>query len=286
MAEIRKKSDKTKKKRWIPILTPASFRKQVIGDTLVSEGQDITGKPVKVNLNTLITESRSKNVSLTFTITHLEGSNAQTTITGYEVQSSSFRRFVRKGKARIDDSFTVISKDNKVVRVKPFLLVANTIPNRTTTDLRAKAAEVIIERLKKESYEQFILSLIRQDIQKELKSALKKIFPARVCEIRAALLEGDADEKAKLTAEKEAKMRIRKQKAASEEDAAEEESEKAQPLAKAKYSGKGAPQDADDADAPDRAYTGEGSEDFSESGGDLGDDTNTEEEPIDAEDKT
>ncbi len=123
MAEEKaKKESRVKKKKWIQVLAPKSFRNEVIGEVYAFEAQSLIGRVVTVNLMSLTGDMKKQNTNLKFVINAVEGGKAITELDGYHLIPASIRRLVRRGKKRIDISFTCLTSDKKKVRMKSLFI--------------------------------------------------------------------------------------------------------------------------------------------------------------------
>jgi len=172
------------KKKWIKVVALRPFNEQFIGETFVSETQDAIGRKIRLSLMNLTNNPKNQNVTIRFEITkkHAEGVGAE--MTGYNLVASSVKRFVRRGCNRIDESYLFRTSDNKKVRIKPFILTRSLTKGSVLKAMRKAVKEFLSNNVQKSNYEKFVNDLLYHKLQKELRDHLKKIYPARVCEIR------------------------------------------------------------------------------------------------------
>ena len=100
-----------------------------------------------------------------------------------ELINSYVRRLSRGGTDYAEDSFLAECKDNRI-RVKPLIIARNRVSNRVLKGLREKAKEEIIHYAKSKTFEEIMLGVINNKLQKELMPKLKKIYPVAVYEIK------------------------------------------------------------------------------------------------------
>jgi len=173
-----------KKKIWFTIIAPKSFREVVLGETPAFDGQDIIGKIVKVNLMNIVRDPKKQNTNILFKITNVEGTQARTTIYGYEIIPSSIKRLVKRRRGKIDDSFVCETKDKMLIGIKPMVITNGRTQNTVLTNIRKKIRHVASKYLLTLTYEQFINELISGRFQGKLKEEIKKVYPARIIEIK------------------------------------------------------------------------------------------------------
>lgn len=137
MAEEKsKEGTKVKKQKWVQILAPKSFNNEIIGEIYASEIRSLVGRVVTVNLMTLSKDIKNQNANLRFVITQVEGGKGITELDGYYLIPASVRRLVRRGKKRIDLSFTCKTSDNKNVRIKPLIIPRTKVKSSVSAELR------------------------------------------------------------------------------------------------------------------------------------------------------
>ena len=100
------------------------------------------------------------------------------------------RRMMRKGTNYVEDSFSLQSKNSKL-RIKPFMITRRKVSRSVRKILREKAKEELTKYVAEKNTEDVFEDVIRNDLQKRLSLALKKIYPLSLCEIRILKVEGD-----------------------------------------------------------------------------------------------
>lgn len=193
--EKEKTAVKIKKKNWYEIVAPKIFDERIIGETTVTEPSKLIGKPVLLNLMVLTNDPKKQNISVKFIVDSVQDNRAITKFTGYYLNSSSLRRFMRKAATRIDDSFIAETADNINIRIKPFLLTRRDVTGSVSTNIRRLARSLIIKQIKKNTYEKLIIAIVTNKFQRSLSMAIKKIYPLRASEIREMYIEKDKKQK-------------------------------------------------------------------------------------------
>jgi len=220
MAEEKSKEGaKVKKQKWVQILAPKSFNNEIIGEIYTSEIKSLIGRVVTVNLMTLSKDIKNQNANLRFVITHAEGGKGITELDGYYLIPASVRRLVRRGKKRIDLSFTCKTSDNKNVRIKPLIIPRTKVKSSVSAELRRAIISYCLEQLSKMTFENVIRELINSRLQKALKDSLKKIYPVRILEVSAFYIEKEK----KPFEEKKAEAEIKEEEVKGEEEPTEKE---------------------------------------------------------------
>ncbi len=187
MAEVKKQArviDSWKAKKWYKLISPQLFGQMQIGDTLGLEDAQLIGKTVTVSLMTITGDVKKQSTNATFEVTDVKSGSAQTKLTKLEIAPSSIRRMIRKGKERIDMSLVCATKDNVIVRVKPFLVTKGKAGNSVLTNMRAMADALVRVEASKVTFENLAHSILTNQLQRGMKQRLNKIYPLKTVEIR------------------------------------------------------------------------------------------------------
>lgn len=186
MAKAKKRVSKVSKikKEWYPILAPAAFNDQVIGETLVGDANKSLGKTVSANLSNLTGNMRKQNIHITFLVNSIKDKKALTETIGYKVIPSSLKRMVRRGKNKVETNITAKTADNKDLLFKLIIITNKLTYLSVQTSLRKAAKENLQRILKKVKYSELIRMITTNKLQADLKKILSKTYPTRICEIR------------------------------------------------------------------------------------------------------
>lgn len=180
---------KGKKKLVYNIIAPKIFKNIVIGKTLASDPNSLIGRTLVVNLMSLTDNVKSQSINVKFRINKVEKDNAHAIIIGYEMVPPSVKRVVRRGRDRIDLSFSCITSDKIKVRVKPLLITKSKSKGSVLTTLRQTTSKLLKKYISSKKYNEFVKELINHKLQDNIKSQLNKIYPLRICEIRVMEIE-------------------------------------------------------------------------------------------------
>ena len=173
------------KKKWYPLIARGEFDKAHLGESLVHSPKDLIGKHLNINLMVLTNDPKKQSVTLMFKVTSVEGDAGIAELVGYHLNSSHVKRVVRKAIRRIDDSFTLKSKNNVTFTIKPMFIARYRTNKGTLTSVRKRARELLQQAFQKLNSEEIFMYAITNRMQMDLKSDLKKIYPIAVSEIRA-----------------------------------------------------------------------------------------------------
>ncbi len=175
---------RTKKKNWLDIVAPTIFNKQIVGETHTSNPQSKIGTVFSISLSNLVRDPRKQAVKIYFKINGLEGNKLSTQACGYEVSTPSIKRFVRRNISRVDDTFVVRTKDEQLLKIKPFLITRSIVSNSLKTKLRKRVRYLVTKAVAERNLDEVMQLVVAQRLQMELKNQLKKVYPLRIIELR------------------------------------------------------------------------------------------------------
>ena len=164
------------KKHWIPVLATNEFNNMELGEIPYTDPKTLNGRIMKVNLSLVTSDSRKQNAELSFKIVNSDGKTANTELIGYKILTAYIKRVIRKGKEKVDDSFECQSKDKIKIQVKPFFITKNKTNNSIVTKVRMSIRTIEFEKLIREA--------TTNNLQRNLKQELKKIYPLNLLELR------------------------------------------------------------------------------------------------------
>ncbi|MEM4397820.1 MAG: hypothetical protein QW757_04320 [Candidatus Woesearchaeota archaeon] len=219
-SEMQKKSKsvgKIKKKSWIKIFSPKNMGSVEIGETYVEDPNSCIGRTVKVNLMQLTGDIKSQTVDVKFEIINANENKLETRIIGYYFSQSTIKRLVRRNMSRIDDSIVVRTKDDKLLRVKPLALTRSKVSKMIQYSIRMLLRTELINFVSKNDYETVFSSVVKYNLQKELRDKLNKIYPLKNLEIRVLEEEKNKTVKETEMPKKRSELKAKKKKENEEE---------------------------------------------------------------------
>ncbi len=178
-----------KKKVWLPIIAPALFNNQQIGEMYLDEPQHALGRRVTVSMMVLAGDPQRQNIHISFEITKTENNQLLTKLVGYSIIPVAVRKMMRRGRERIDDSFAAKTQDSIALRVKPVLITRARTKGSVLAHLRRQLRTTIVHTLAKTTFIDFIKDIVAHKFQRELHSVLTKIYPLQICELRDVHIE-------------------------------------------------------------------------------------------------
>jgi len=186
MAKTDKKSAKQiiKKKKWITIFAPKSMGEVPLGESFLEDTSSVVGRTVKVNLMQVTGDVKNQNAEVKFEITGAQENKLETRITGYYFSAATIKRFMRRHTSRIDDSLVILTQDGVKIVIKPFALTKSKVTRSVEYTLRLTMKEELMNLVKKTTYEALFSSVLKYQLQKELREKLNKIYPVKNMEVR------------------------------------------------------------------------------------------------------
>ncbi|MBI3027169.1 hypothetical protein HYY70_03575 [Candidatus Woesearchaeota archaeon] len=175
---------KLKKKQWYDIIAPKQFGNIVLGETLVSEPQEMLGKTLTHSLMNLTNDTKRQNVNIHFKVVEVEGDKGITRVIGYRIIPSTVKRFVRRNSEKMDLSFTCETSDNILVRVKMLVITKADVKGSIAAKMRNSIVAILLKTIKKAAYDELLNELISHKLQDGIRQALNKMYPLKVCEVR------------------------------------------------------------------------------------------------------
>ena len=187
---------KTKKKLWFKVVAPKLFGQKEIGESYLTASDKGVGRTLKVNLRDLTGSPRDQNAHVDFEITKVDGALLRTKTIGYSVSPSHIKRVVRKNTNKLDDVFTLKTKDNKDVIIKTLCVTLNKTQRSTRSNLRSKLQELLSAELAKADLDAFIGNLVSGKMLGSLKRGLSKTHPLKGITIRVLQLKKEKNKRA------------------------------------------------------------------------------------------
>lgn len=176
------------KKRWYTIHAPALFQESVIAETLTADPALLVGRIVRVNLASLLRGSKRQTVEVRFRITNVQGNACQSAFVGFDILPPYVKRLTKRARRRAEDSFMVETKDAVRLRVKPMLLVRDRVQVGVLTALRHASRTYVEATARELPFSEFLTKALTGDLARDLKTAVKKVYPVVGAEIRAMVL--------------------------------------------------------------------------------------------------
>jgi ribosomal protein S3AE len=127
---------------------------------------------------------RDQNINLTFQVDTVKENTGHTKLVKYAMMPSIIKRFVRRDKSKIADSFIARDKNNTPIRLKPLVITFRNATRSQKTAIRLMTRDFIKTYISKITFDNFVKDLLSYTFQKKLKASIKKIMPIRFSDIR------------------------------------------------------------------------------------------------------
>ena len=188
-AAARKQRDKWKSKRWYTIRAPRDpWKFQNIGETIGESDEHVLGRVYEMTQQEFSGDFTKMHVILRFRVTDFAGQDALTTFIGHHHQTDHVRRQVRRYRGKVDDVVDVVTTDGYLLRIKPLIITQKRVQTSVKSDIRNKARDIIVTGAAKMTYSQLQSAMLSGDLEKEIETAVKSIYPVRTCVIRKSQL--------------------------------------------------------------------------------------------------
>jgi small subunit ribosomal protein S3Ae len=176
--------DKWRKKRYFSVLAPKIFQEREIGQTIAYDASSLNGRPINTNLMVITGNIKKQQINITFKINKVQGDTAYTMVEQYAVSPSAIKRKIRRQRERVDESLQCVTKDNKIVRIKPLLITRVKASRSVLSVLRNALLRFVLDSVRKTDYDSLVMDIINEKFQKNVANTLSKIAPVRFVDIR------------------------------------------------------------------------------------------------------
>jgi len=166
-----------KSKVWIDIIAPKIFGGKIITKTLAEEKENVIGRTLEVPLISFIENTDKFFYKINLRINEVNENYAKTEIEGISAIRNYYEKMVQRGFDKLDYVKDVELADKKVVRVKVFAILGGKVNNSVLTGLRKEIDKYLQNSFSKMNFEEVILSIINDKINKELTPILQRIYP-------------------------------------------------------------------------------------------------------------
>ncbi|OGS40103.1 MAG: 30S ribosomal protein S3ae [Euryarchaeota archaeon RBG_13_31_8] len=179
----RKVKDRWKSKNWYNVLAPPSFDNATIAETLADTSESLIDRITGVSLQDMTNDFRKSHITLFFRINKVEGTNAHTEFIGHTLTSDYLRRMIRRRKSKIDGVYDVTTRDQAVLRVKPFATTDKRIQSSQKKVIREAMKKTIFDQAKTNVMSDFIKIILDGRMGSEIYKNCKKLYPVKRIEI-------------------------------------------------------------------------------------------------------
>lgn len=175
---------KAKTKETYTIILPKIFGEKEIGVTFVSDPNLLIGRKIIINALEVSDNMNKYYLKILFRINRVEGNKAFTEFYGTECTQDYISRMVVRRVRRIDVIQDVVTKDKVKLRIKSLCVVSRKAKSSVQKNIHKKIEEVIKREIEGMNLDDFVRSLISDEIKMRIIAEVKKIYPVKNFEIR------------------------------------------------------------------------------------------------------
>ncbi|MEM5766254.1 MAG: hypothetical protein QW423_01305 [Candidatus Aenigmatarchaeota archaeon] len=175
---------KVKTKEAYTIISPKVFGERELGVTFASEPNLLIGRKVIISALELSDNVNKYYLKFLFRITKVENDKAFTEFYGSECLQDYISRMVVRRVRRIDTVQDLITKDKVRLRVKSLCVVSRKAKSSVQKSISKKIKEVILREVESMGLDDFVKSLVSDEIKAKVLTEARKIYPIRNFEIR------------------------------------------------------------------------------------------------------
>jgi len=176
--------DKWRRKRYFSMLAPKIFQERELGQTMAYEPNELQGRCISTNLMMITGNIKRQHINMTFRVNKVQGDTAFTIVDKYEIVPAAIKRKVRRQKDRIDSSFQCVTKDNKLIRMKPMLITSSKVSKAVRAALRKAMVQAVLSLVRANDYDTVIIDMISEKLQRDIWGAINRISPVKSVDIR------------------------------------------------------------------------------------------------------
>jgi small subunit ribosomal protein S3Ae len=175
---------KAKGKQWVAVVAPAMFKNREIAEVPVSDPEKLVGKRIASTLIELADDFSKYYMKLSFKISKLEGGRALTEFDGLECLQDYVSRMVHKHGRRVDTVQDLTTKDGRKVRVKTVAIIPRRVKSSIKVAVRNRIIETVGQAVAKGTVEDFVDSILKDEVKQNVLAETRKIYPIRSFEVR------------------------------------------------------------------------------------------------------
>jgi len=179
----RKVKDKWKAKTWYNVLAPPSFDNVTVADALADSPDSLINRVTEVSLQDLTNDFRKSHIKLYFKIQKVEEGNAHTQFVGHTLTSDYLRRMVRRRKSKIDGVYDVTTRDEAIIRVKPFATTDKRVQNSQKKIVREAMKKTLYDEAKASTLSEFVKDILDGKTGSDIYKNCKTLYPVKRIEI-------------------------------------------------------------------------------------------------------
>src|ERR1041385_9210473 len=158
--QAKKTKDRWKAKQWYKVTAPAAFNNAVLAETLSDEPEKLAQRTIEATLQELTGDMKQMHVKLIFQVKEVSDLNAKTEFVGHTMTSDYVRRLVRRGNAKIPLVLDLKTKDDSLIRVKPFAVTDRRCQTTQGQEIRRIMARMLTESATQNTLAGFLQAIL------------------------------------------------------------------------------------------------------------------------------
>ena len=179
-------------KRWYTVVAPPLFGEAQLGITPTDDPDKLIGRVMEVTLFDITGDFAHVHIKLYFQVVKVEGEVAYTRFKGHELLRDYIRSLTRRRSSKITGIYQVWTKDGYSFRVTGLVFTRYRCKTSQKKAIRLKMREVIEEKARNSTLDEFIEAMIYSDREDSLAfhidEAARRIYPVRKVEVAKSKL--------------------------------------------------------------------------------------------------
>jgi small subunit ribosomal protein S3Ae len=175
-------------KEWYDIYTPAYFGGKLIAAVPAGTEESMLGRTLESTLYDITGDFSQQHLKLTFQVTRVKGTDAETVFKGHEYTGDYLRSLVRRGNTRIDCIDNITTKDGYNLRVSVVAFSILRVRKSQIISVRRIMRRILQEKAAALLFDQFVQEAVLGKIASDIYNEAKLIIPLRHTGIRKSKL--------------------------------------------------------------------------------------------------
>ncbi len=196
---VKKKATKVVKKKWFKIIAPELLKESQVGETYVSDPEIMLGKKMTVSIGSITGEPQKQHTHASLIINKVTDGILKTELLGWTILPAAVKKLIRRNRTRIDDSFVLLTKDNRYVRIKPILITRSKANGSVKIAVRKMLRLELAKTFHQKDFNILISEILGRRLQQGILKKIGKVFPIAILDIRQlSVVEADKVKKMNL----------------------------------------------------------------------------------------
>lgn len=175
---------KIKGKEWYEIVAPKMFKSKVIGEALISDPKEASKRGMVINYTHLDGHPSKYYIKIRLVADKVEDDKIKMKYMGHECQRDYISQMIRKRTMRIDNRVETETKDKRKIVIKTVAISLKKSKTSIKSELRKNIGKIIEDRVKKMKFEEVVRSILFDELQKNTRKEVCKIYPVIRFEVR------------------------------------------------------------------------------------------------------